>query len=148
MAVTAKQYAKFPLSVMKKLADLSGDNIKVALFTGTLVPSQANDQFFDAAPYNANQVANGNGYATGGALLASKTVATAALVTTFDAADPSWTVTGAGFTWRIAVFYDDTPASNKPVISYMDMGADQVWTTPGTYGITLDANGIARITVS
>lgn len=147
MAVTAKQYAKFPLSIMKKLADLSADNIKIALFTSSLVPSQANDQFFDAAPYTTNQVAAANGYSTGGALLASKTVATAALITTFDAADPSWTVTGAGFTYRYAVIYDDTPASNKPVIAYIDFGQDIV-AAAGTHSIALDALGIARITVA
>ena len=144
MAVTAKQFAKLHSQLSLKQAYTS-NTAKCALFTATCSPSQSADTLFTAAPYTSNQVAAANGYATGGVALASLSLATAALVTTFDSADPSWTVTGAGFTWRYAVIYDTT---SGVVISYIDMGADQVWTTPGTYGLTLDAAGIARITVS
>lgn len=147
MAVTAKMYAKAPLSFMTKTANLSTDTIKIALFTSTLVPAQSTNQYFDVTPYTANQVASGNGYTTGGATLSSVTVATSSLTTTFDAADVSWTVTGAGFTYRYAVVYDDTPASSKPLVCYIDFGADVV-ASAGTHTITFDTNGIARVIVA
>lgn len=146
MAVTAKIFSKFPLSLMNKEADLNTDTIKCALFTSAHAPDQNADQYYDAA-HGMTEVSNANGYTTGGVAVASPTISTTTTVTTFDGADPAWTVTGAGFTYRYACFYDSTPASNKPFISYIDMGTDVV-VAAGTYTIILDANGIARITVS
>lgn len=147
MAVSAKMFAKAPLSFMSKTANLSSDTIKIALFTNALTPVQASNQFFDSAPYTANQVAAGNGYTTGGNTLASVTLTTATLTTTLDAADTSWTVTGAGFTYRYAVIYDDTPVSSKPLVAYIDFGAD-VTAAAGTHTIVFDAAGIATVTVA
>lgn len=147
MAVTAKMYAKAPLSFMSKTANLSSDTIKIALFTNALTPAQSTNQYFDASPYTSNQVASGNGYTTGGATLASVTLATSSLVTTLDAADVSWTVTSTGFTYRYAVVYDDTPASNKPLVAYIDFGQD-ITAVAGTHTIVFDALGIATVTVA
>lgn len=146
MATTAKQFAKFQKSLMNKEIDLDSDIIKVALFTAAHAPDQAVDQYYDAAN-GMTEVAAGNGYAAGGVALSGLSIATAALITTFDAADPSWAVTGAGFTYRYAVIYDATPSSNKPLICYIDFGADVV-AAAGTHTITLDALGIARNTVA
>lgn len=142
MAVTAKQYAK--LHSQSSLKEASGHTIKAALFTSALAPSQSADALFTAAPYTANQVASGTGYTTGGVALTGVTLATAAPITTLDAADPTITATGAGFTYRFVVFYDST---TNVLISYADMGADVV-VPAGTHTITLDPLGIARVTVS
>jgi hypothetical protein len=146
MTVSAKQYAKCALSLMNKEADLNTDTIKCALFTSAHAPDQAADQYYDAAN-GMTEVSTANGYTAGGATCSSPTITTAALVTTFDSADPPWTVTSAGFIYRYAVFYDSSPASNKPLISYVDFGAD-VSAAAGAHSITLDAAGIARITAS
>jgi hypothetical protein len=145
MTVSAKQFAKFPLSLMNKEVDLNSDTIKCALFTSAHAPAQATDQYYDAA-HGMTEVSAGGGYATGGAEITSPSISTTDLTTTFDGAHPSWTIT-TGFTWRYACFYDDSPASNKPLISYLDMGTDQVWTTPGVYGLNLNAAGIASLIV-
>lgn len=147
MAVTAKMYAKAPLSFMSKTANLSSDTIKIALFTNALTPAQSSNQYFDASPYTSNQVTAANGYSTGGNTLGSVTLTTSSLTTTLDAADTSWTVTGAGFTYRYAVIYDDTPGSNKPLVAYIDFGAD-VNAVAGTHTIVFDAAGIATVTVA
>jgi len=146
MSITANQFAKFPLSLMNKEADLNSDTIKCALFTNAHAPDQENDQYYDGA-HGMTEVSAANGYSAGGVAVANPAIATSGLVTTFDADDPSWTVTGAGFTYRYAVFYDDTPGSNKPLISFVDFGAD-VTAVAGTHTILLDSDGIARITVS
>lgn len=147
MAVTAKMFAKAPLSFMSKTANLSSDTIKIALFTNALTPVQASNQYFDASPYTSNQVAAANGYSTGGNTLASVTLATSSLTTTLDAADTSWTVTSTGFTYRYAIIYDDSPASSKPLVAYIDFGAD-VTASAGTHTIVFDAAGIATVTVA
>ena len=147
MATTAKIYAKALLSAFAKKIDISADTLKVALFTSSLTITQATDQFFDAAPYTSNQVAAGNGYATGGATIATPTAATSGLTLTIDGADASWAVTGAGFTYRYAVIYDDTPASNKPLLAYVDFGADQT-AAEGTHALAWAATGILALTVA
>ncbi len=146
MSITANQFAKFPLALMNKEADLNSDTIKCALFTNAHAPDQENDQYYDGA-HGMTEVSAANGYSAGGVAVANPAISTSGLVTTFDADDPSWTVTGAGFTYRYAVFYDDTPGSNKPLISFVDFGAD-VTAVAGTHTILLDSDGIARITVS
>jgi len=146
MSITANQFAKFPLSLMNKEADLNSDTIKCALFTNAHAPDQENDQYYDGA-HGMTEVSAANGYSAGGVAVANPAISTSGLVTTFDADNPSWTVTGAGFTYRYAVFYDDTPGSNKPLISFVDFGAD-VTAVAGTHTILLDSDGIARITVS
>jgi hypothetical protein len=143
----AKIYAHCPIHLMQAGMDLVADSIKVALFTNAITITQATDEYFDAAPYTGNQVANGAGYATGGVALAGNAVAHSTLVDSFDATDPGWTVTDAGFTFQYAVVYDDTPASNKPLICYMDFGTDQVWAA-GAHTIILAAGGILTITVA
>lgn len=126
---------------------MDSDTFKLALFTSSLTPNQDTHQYFDASPYTANQVANGNGYATGGATVSPVTVvydgATNKL--TFDCADASWTT--ATFTCRYGILYDSTPASNKPLVLYVDFGADQS-PSNGTFTVTWDAAGIGSITVA
>ena len=146
MAITAKVFSKFPLSLMNKEADLNTDTIKCALFTNAHAPSQDDDQYYDAA-HGMTEVSQANGYTTGGATVGTPAISTAAKVTTFDSVDPSWTVTGAGFTYRYAVYYDDTPASDKPVIVVVDFGGDIV-AVAGSHSVVIDANGIARLVAS
>jgi len=146
MAITAKAFSRFPLSLMNKEADLNSDTIKCALFTNAHAPNQDADQYYDAA-HGMTEVANANGYTTGGATVGTPAISTTGKVTKFDSVDPTWTATGAGFTYRYACFYDSTPGSNKPFISYVDMGID-IAVTAGAHSIILSDDGIARITVS
>jgi hypothetical protein len=146
MAVTAKVPAKFAKHLMEGDVDLLNDTIKCALFT-TLAFTQDTHEYFDAAPFTSNEVAAANGYAAGGATLANPAVTVSSLTAKFDADDPAWTVTGAGFTYRYAVYYDDTPASDKPVIVVVDFGGDVV-AVAGSHAVVIDANGIARLVAS
>jgi hypothetical protein len=149
MAVTAKWFVNGFFSLMNKEADLNSDTIKCALFTSAHAPDSIADQYYDGS-HGMTQVSAANGYSTGGATVSSPTITqTTKTITndsiTFDCADPSWTVTSTGFTYRYAVFYDDTPASNKPLIAYVDFGAD-VTAVAGTHTIVLDSAGVARVT--
>jgi hypothetical protein len=145
MSVTAKASAHFPS--VSSLKEAAAGTLKCALYTSAHAPSQADDTYYDASD-GMVQVSNGNGYATGGVALSGVTLVTAGLVTTLDAADPSWTVTGAGFTYRYVRFYDDAPASNKPILGTVDMGEDIIATAGNTHTIVIPAEGIATATVS
>lgn len=66
------------------------------------------------------ELATANGYTTGGLALTSVTLTRTLAVVKWNASPISWTLTGAGITWKYFVIYDDTIAS-KPLICYCDM---------------------------
>lgn len=146
MAITSKQYGQFLLNALKKKIDLLNDTIKVQLHTSTYSPDQDVHDFADDL---TNEVANGNGYTTGGVTLGSKTLtyAGAGNVITFDAADSVWT--GLNVTFRTAVIIDTSPgtAATNPLIAYENSDVD---ISPGgaDYTIVWNASGIATITVA
>jgi hypothetical protein len=147
MAESAKVYAQKNLNALKKLInDLSaaGTVIKVALYTSSATMNQETDDNYGAC---ANEVANGNGYTTGGATLANKTLTRSAKVVTFDADDVQWD--NSTITARYARIYDATPAADadKKLLAYVDFGADKV-SSSGTFKITWNASGIFADTVS
>jgi hypothetical protein len=108
-------YNEFKATLGLKTLNLNADSMKVALFTSS---SNCGSASLATARYAilTNQVANANGYTTGGVVCAatySQTSGTA----TFDTADASWTASGGSITARFAVLYDDT-ATNKDLICY------------------------------
>jgi hypothetical protein len=144
MAVQAKWFGQALLKALNKEINWSSDTIKVMLCTSTYVPDQ------DAHVYKDVSVTNevtGTGYTAGGATLASKTITyTAATnIIALDAADVTWA--SSTITARYAVIYDDSPASNKPLLAYVDFGAD-LSSNNGNFTITWDAAGVLKITVS
>jgi hypothetical protein len=108
-------YNEFKATLGLKALNLNVDSMKVALFLST---SNAGNAALASALYATltNQVAAGNGYATGGVAVAP-TYSQAAGTATFDVADAAWTASGAGITARFAVLYDDAAAS-KDLIAY------------------------------
>lgn len=82
--------------------DLDGDNIKMALFTSA---SNAATLTNDTYSSLTNELANGNGYLTGGIVLTGVTWTRSAGTTTFDANDPTLTASGGTLTFRFAVIY-------------------------------------------
>lgn len=145
MAVTAKVFNAAITSLANEEVDWASDEIKVALFTSSLTPVQASNQYFDASPYTSNQVASGAGYTTGGAVLGSKTEAFTGQVKKFDAADTVWTT--STITARHAIVYDNTPSSNKPLLMAVDFGQD-ISSSGGSFTIAWDANGLFTVTVA
>jgi hypothetical protein len=144
MAVTAKMYGQSLLKALNKEIDYDTDTIKVMLCTSAYMPDQ------DAHVYKDVSVTGevvGTGYTAGGATLASKTITyTAATnIVALDAADVTWAA--STITARYAVIYDDSPASSKPLLAYVDFGTDQS-SNNGNFTITWDASGILKITVS
>jgi hypothetical protein len=144
MAVTAKWYGQALLKALNKEIDFDTDVIKVMLCTSAYVPDQDAHVYKDVS---VTSEVTGTGYTAGGATLASKTIGyTAATnIIALDAADVTWAA--STITARYAVIYDDSPASSKPLLAYVDFGADQS-SNNGNFTITWDANGILKVTVS
>ena len=91
------------------------------------------------------EVANGNGYTTGGNTAATTSATTTAGVFKLILASPAvWTATGAGFTFRYAILYNST--TSTPV-GYWDYGSSQAVAATETVTVTLDgSNGVYQVT--
>lgn len=150
MATTNLLFGRFPQNLGGGDAsgdgpmDLLSDTLKQTLHTSTWTPNQSTNETKSDA---TNELSTANGYTAGGVTLASKTYVASSLVTTFDAADTSWTLTGA-ITFRHAPIWDDTPtAPADPLILNVDTGGDQTLN-----GVPLafqwNASGIFTFTVS
>ena len=143
MAVSAKIYGLFYTSLANKEMNLSSDTLKCLLCTASYTPNQ------DTHRYKAdltNEV-TGTGYTAGGVALTGVTLSYDTASNTFklDSNDPAWA--SSTITARYAVFYDDTPATNKPLISYVDLDGN-ISSTNSTFTVQLDANGIINLTAA
>lgn len=92
------------------------------------------------------EIANGNGYTTGGQALTSVTWAETGAGTgiwQWSAADFSWTASGGSIVFRYIIIYDDTSTGDK-LVGYWDAGT--ATTIPNGFVFTMDvgASGIFR----
>ncbi|OBB20623.1 hypothetical protein [Mycolicibacterium elephantis] len=127
-------------SAFNKEIDFESDTIKCSLHTSSYTPDQDTHQYWDVSVDNE---ASGTGYSAGGVTLSNPTIGYDAgtNVVSLDAGDADFSGNEAAA--RYAVIYDDTPASNKPLIAYIDFGEDKTPTS-----LTFNANGIATVTVA
>jgi hypothetical protein len=125
-------------------ANAVGDTYKVKLLTAAT---------FDAthttlAATGGTEVANANGYTTGGATLANVAVTT---VTTndakFDADDVTWTASGGAITASFAIIYNDTDADDPPV-AFIDFDGAMTAGDGTDFKIIWNADGIVTFTVA
>ncbi len=91
---------------VEKLSDLSGATINMLLTTSAYTPDTTNTGHTVLANIT-NELANGQGYLTGGVALSAPTIAT--FSTTgfkFSTGNASWTASGTGIpAWRYGVIY-------------------------------------------
>lgn len=127
--------------------DLDTHTWKVALCTSAFTPTAAFAGTSTDARYSdiTGEVANGNGYTTGGATLTGVTLVESGGTVTFDAADAQWT--GATFSAKWAVIYDNTD-TNKGILGYVDLetsvGAG-LSPSNGTLSVIWNASGIFTV---
>ena len=119
-------YNDAKLAAWKKLVDLSSDSLAIALFTSASIAinDQVTPATYTALAADGHEVASGNGYTTGGVAVPSVTLAGGGSVGTIalGVGNVAWSVTGAGFTARVAVLYDTT-SPTKVAIAYMLLDA-------------------------
>jgi hypothetical protein len=135
MAISQAMCTSFKSEILDEQHDLAADTIKIALFT-----SSASLGASTTAYSSSNEVANGNGYTTGGVTLSSATVGTSGTTAYFDAADPSWT--SATFTANGALIYNDT--NGDKAIAVLAFGGDFT-VAGGTFSIVFPAAGANAI---
>ena len=126
MAISAKLYGKFPENlgggnnIGDSPMDLLSDSLRLTLHANTYTPNQNTDELKATA---TGELTTTGGYTALGQALASKSYVAASLITTFDAADITWTSTT--ITHRYGVIWDDTIATPAdPLIMYVDNGGD------------------------
>lgn len=129
------------LSILDTPTDLEAVTMKLALVTNAHTPNRDTHDFRD--DFTANELANGNGYATGGVTLTGVTWSydAASDQVRLDCDDPSWTFTAAK-TWRYGIGYIDTAGADTtdPLIFLLTWDADQTVST--AYTLTIDAAGL------
>jgi len=135
----------------KYLADGTFDlddatNWKMALFLST---SNANTLSVGTSVYGdlTNEVANANGYTTGGVAIAGETWVNSAGTITFDCNDAVWTASGGSITARFAVIYKNATVNTivKPIlcVCLLDVTpADVTATTGNTLTVQINVSGV------
>lgn len=137
---TYNKFNSFVEAIAEKVHNLGSDTLKVAL-TNT-APVATNTQLS-----NITQIANGNGYTTGGTATtisdSSQTSGTYKLTIT----DVVFTATGGTMaTFRYVVLYNDT-ATNDELIAWWDYGTGVSLAVGETFTVDFDAsNGVLQIT--
>lgn len=147
MAITVNWYGQGLLYVVDTPLDLEAATLKLALVTDTYTPNRDTDDFRD--DFTAHEVANGNGYSTGGAAVSGATWSydSASDQVRLDISDVSWTFT-ASKTWRYGVLYHDTGGadSTDPLIALLTWDSNQTVST--AYTLQIDAAGLLYLDVT
>ncbi len=138
MAVTVSIYNQAKHDILDSTLDLDGDTLKVALLNNSATFTATNTVFSDVS---ANELANGNGYTTGGVTLANKAVTHSGGTSTFDADDAVWTASGGsiGPTYKAVIY--DTTLSNR-LIAFIDFGGANTAGDGTQFKIVWNASGI------
>lgn len=114
------------------------DTFKVALYTAATF-NAANTTL---AGVTKTEVANGNGYTTGGQALSGVTVTTVATSgSKFDADDLAWAASGADLTASFAIVYDDTETGDPPLF-FIDFGGAKTAGDGTDFKLIWNASGI------
>lgn len=147
MSVTASWYGLGLQYLLDQPADLEGSTVNLALVTDAYTPNRDTHDFRD--DFTAFELANGNGYTTGGATLTG-------VLWSYDAAsqqvrldhdDPSWAFV-ASKTWRYGIYYINTAGadSTDPIFGLLTWDSNQTVST--TYTLTMDAAGVLYLDIT
>lgn len=124
---------------------LTADSFAVVLCNSTQALSPA---FVGASGFGyyadlTGELATANGYTRGGAALSGLTLTQVNGVVTLNAANPNWTFTGGGVTFKYAVIIDTT-APNKDILAVVDMDTSggSVSFAAGAGTLNVNASGI------
>lgn len=127
------KFQSFVEAVAEKVHNLGADVLKVAL-TNT-VPVNTNTVLA-----NITQIANGNGYTTGGTTATTSSSAQTSGTYKLVLADVVFTATGAVGPFRYSVLYNDT-ATNDELIAWWDYGSAVTLQNGDTFTVDFDASG-------
>lgn len=133
------------LNIGNGLIDLDSHSFKAVL--SNVAPVQATGSLLA----DITQIANGNGYTTGGVTLTGVTYTESGAGTgiwVWTAADFLWTASGGSIAdFRYVAIYDST-AAGSPLMLYLDYGATLTITSGNTFTVDVQSAGLARFTVT
>lgn len=137
MAVFNK-FNSFVEAMAEKVHNLGADTLKVVLTNSA--PVAANTQLS-----NITQIANGNGYTTGGTTATLTSSAQSSGLYKLVLADVVFTATGSMGPFRYAVLYNDT-ATNDELIGWWDYGSSITLASGETFTVDFDpTNGVLTV---
>jgi hypothetical protein len=137
MAVFNK-FNSFVEAMAEKVHNLGADTLKVVLTNSA--PVAANTQLS-----NITQIANGNGYTTGGTTAALTSSSQTSGLYKLVLADVVFTATGSMGPFRYAVLYNDT-ATNDELIGWWDYGSSITLASGETFTVDFDpTNGVLTV---
>jgi len=139
MAISSAVCTSFKEELLGGVHDLDTDVLKIALYT-----SSASLDATTTIYSSVNEVANGNGYTTGGETLAGATISSSGTTAFVDFTDVTWssaTITAAG-----ALIYNSSQSDKA--IAVLSFGGDKT-STDGDFTVqfpTADAsNAVLRL---
>ncbi len=137
MAVFNK-FNSFVEAMAEKVHNLGADTLKVVLTNSA--PVATNTQLS-----NITQIANGNGYTTGGTTAALTSSSQTSGLYKLVLADVVFTATGSMGPFRYAVLYNDT-ATNDELIGWWDYGSSITLASGETFTVDFDpSNGVLTV---
>lgn len=136
---TFTKFNSFVEAVAEKTHNLGSDTLKVVLTNSA--PAAANTVLTDIT-----QIANGNGYTTGGATATQSSSAQTAGTYKLVLADVTWTASGGSIgPFQYVVLYNDTALSDE-LIGYYDYGAAITITNGNSFTVDFSAaSGVLTI---
>lgn len=129
---TYNKFQSFVEAVAEKVHNLGSDTLKVALTNSA--PVDTNTVLADIT-----QIANGNGYTTGGTQATISASAQTAGTYKLTLADVVFTASGSLGPFRYAVLYNDT-ATNDELIAWIDYGSSITLNTGETFTVDFNAS--------
>lgn len=128
ITVTTAMPTSFKVEILKAVHNFTastGNTFKIALMKATASGSGtygAATTSYDTLVSNSDELANGNGYTTGGNTLSSVTPVADGTTAVCDFADTTWS--SATFSTCGAIIYNDT-ASGNPACAVLSFSGDQ-----------------------
>lgn len=128
ITVTTAMPTSFKVEILKAVHNFTastGNTFKIALMKATAAGSGtygAATTSYDTLVSNSDELANGNGYTTGGNTLSSVTPVADGTTAICDFADTTWS--SATFSTCGAIIYNDT-ASGNPACAVLSFSGDQ-----------------------
>lgn len=127
------KYQAFAQDVGRKVHNLNSDTLRIAL------TNSAPNVSTHATLSDVTQVANGNGYTTGGTAVGSTAYSQSSGVGTLSGSDVVFTASGSLGPFRYAVLYNDTAASDQ-LIGYWDYGSAITLASGETFTVDFGAS--------
>lgn len=132
------KFQSFVEALAEKVHNLGADTLKVALTNSA--PVNTNTVLADIT-----QIANGNGYTTGGTAATISSSAQSSGTYKLVLADVVFTASGSMGPFRYAVLYNNT-ATNNELIAWWDYGSNLTLASGDSFTVDFDAtNGVLTI---